>query len=367
MVDKNKVYGFLNKFLSFAQAHYKDLNANDDINKYLDHPDRVKAYNLFDKLKDTYTVNGKTYNNWENFEFNKLNPEEKELASKLLNKYFSSKDYSVSGMQHLGPAYTSVMSKDLKQSGNLHYGGIVYDRTTRKALNGSGAKLPSMDEVLDSDEDDARSYIFSKGYEIETDDNGNVNLVNPEKRAAEYRKQTQYRDLMARQEEELTKQYTTPNGQTDWIKVTIYIVIAIIILYIVYRILKWLYKWYKKRRSAKQLQKESACYDFFNYRLCEAEERHQVGKLYNSMIRPIIDFFKNIFAGTLSVLYYITNTITKASKTVYQRFTNKFKQNSSIASLKTEYTSVLNKINNLSSSQLLNTKLGNIQTVLPKI
>lgn len=361
MIDKNKVYSYLNKVLSFAQSHYKNLNGSEDISTFFDHPDRITASKLFSRPKQRIDP-----------AFSKLNSDEQKLAIELLNKY--GMDASQSSINNFGSSLlTGVAAQQLKSSGNIAYGGAVYKPIFDKNGNpiryknlAGGENMPTMEDILQSDEQDARNLIFKKGYMINRDDNGNITLINPEKEAEKYAQINKYKDLMSRQEDELTKQYASQANKTDWVKVTIYIIIAIIVAYIVYRIVKWLYRWYKKRKASKQLQKnESVNYNFFNYRLCEADESHIVGKIYNSMITPIVNFFKKIFSG--SVLSYITSTISKFSGKIYQWFTKIFRDKKPVEELKDQYNQTLNAINELSKNPLLRNKISSITNVMPEL
>ena len=342
-IDKNKVYWLLNWVAEYGSEHLPDGIPQD---KYLNN-----------KYFIDYNVNFLRL-------YNKLSLPEKKYFLNTFNN----------NCKKLG-IIDNVVSNPKSGFIGLHAADYSKALQHNKEFINSGGNLITADKALKRAEEyfnkedfyEFRDKLSKKGYEIDRDDNGKILITNPEKEAEKYAQINKYKDLTARQEDELTKQYAAQANQTDWVKIAIYVIIAIIVAYIIYRIVKWLYRWYKKRKTAKQLQNESVSYNFFNYRLCEADETHQIGKLYNSMMSPIINFFKRVFSGSLSVLSYISNMISNFSKKVYQLFTNTFRQKKPMDKLKQEYSTISNKINNLCKSPILRSKLDNIQTVLPKV
>lgn len=155
---------------------------------------------------------------------------------------------------------------------------------------------------------------------------------------------------------------------TDLVKVIIYIIIAIIVAYIVYRIVKWLYRWYKKRKAQKANKLESYCYNYSRLlNLCEADETHQIGSIYNSYMNQVISFLKKVFGSIEFIMKHIYNLLSLESVKLYQKFTSMFNKHKSIEELKKDYTDVCNNIKQYSSSVYLKDKLDGITNILPKV
>ena len=229
------------------------------------------------------------------------------------------------------------------------------------------------------DVDDFHERIYERGYAIDTA-TGTVYPQSGEKAKLLRRKfgveskedilekEKQYKDLISKQEEELTKQYATAQTKTDWIKITIYIIIAIIVAYIIYRIVKWLYRWYKKRKAQKANKLESYCYNYNRLlNLCEADETHQIGAIYNSYMNRVISFFKKVFGSIEFIMKHIYNLVSLGSAKLYQKFTSMFNKHKPIEELKKDYTDVCNNIKQYSSSVYLKDKLDGIANILPKV
>ena len=229
------------------------------------------------------------------------------------------------------------------------------------------------------DVDDFHERIYERGYAIDTATG--TAYPRPGEKAKLLRrkfgveskedileKEKQYKDLVSKQEEELTKQYATAQTKTDWVKIAIYIIIAIIVAYIVYRIVKWLYRWYKKRKAQKANKLESYCYNYSRLlNLCEADETHQIGAIYNSYMNRVISFFKKAFGSIEFIMKHIYNLLSLGSAKLYQKFTSMFNKHKPIEELKKDYTDVYNNIKQYSSSVYLKNKLNGITNILPKV
>ena len=345
-------------------SQLKDLGLSQDfINRVREYP--MNAYQAVEDITNSKDVNFNLFNN----EFGVFGRKSSTEYDKELRNILSNKNISI-------PDAKKAVSRKFDNFRNASF--ELDDKEEGRKLSTSWKnweKQKKMRELQAKDQEIQRQKLYDKYTKsIDDEDRYEGALIRDRMRKAEdekmeeLRKQSQYKDIISKQEKELTQQYADmANKKTDWVKIAIYVIIAIIVAYIIYRIVKWLYRWYKKRKTAKQLQNESVSYNFFNYRLCEADETHQIGKLYNSMMSPIINFFKRVFSGSLSVLSYISNMISNFSKKVYQLFTNTFRQKKPMDKLKQEYSTISNKINNLCKSPILRSKLDNIQTVLPKV
>lgn len=188
-----------------------------------------------------------------------------------------------------------------------------------------------------------------------------------------------YRALSSHQAEIIKAQQNQPNNnlgtnpfqnqnKTDWVQITIYVIIAIIVAYIIYRIIKWLYRWYKKRKAQKANKIESSYYNYTRLlNLCETDETHQVGVIYNSYMNPIINFFKEVFSSVQVVMKYIYSMLSLGSKKLSQWFTTMFNKNKPIDDLKKEYRDMCNNIQRYSNSVYLRDQVPGIMKVLPKV
>jgi len=161
-----------------------------------------------------------------------------------------------------------------------------------------------------------------------------------------------------------SSQSSSPSDSTDWGKVAIYTIVAIIVAYIVYKIVKWLYNWYKKRKSNKTYE---SFYSVSSFIICEADETHQVGSIYNIMMSPIIKFFKSVFKGISAIISFIMKTIAWGASKLYKWFTSIFKSNNSTEELKDQYNNTISRINKIANTSVLKDKVSNVVKSMPKL